>query len=325
MKTTTIGLALSVGILLAGCGSGQIGDTGNAKTDPNNKNLALITGMRGEPFYVSIECAAKAEAAEAGYKLNAQAPEHFEQAEQSQILSSVTGTKPGGVIIAPTDDKALAAPLRQAKNNGIQVIEVDTALEDRSIATSSLSSDNYAGGTLAAQTLAKLVGEKQGSVLALNTKAGTSTTDARAKGFEDEIAKHPNLRLLPTQYTNNEPATAAQVVSATLTSQPDLVGVFGTNLNTGEGAGTALANAGKSGDVQLVGFDASPKQVEDLRNQRVQALIAQDPGAIGRQGVQRAIAAIKGEPVERETKTKMIAITSENMQQKAQYFYKSEC
>ena len=91
------------------------------------------------------------------------------------------------------------------------------------------------------------------------------------------------------------------------------------------GAGTALANAGKSAKVQLVGFDASPKQVEDLRAGRVQALIAQDPGQIGRQGVDQAIAAIKGEPVQRETKTKMIPITKDDMQQQKQYFYKSEC
>lgn len=323
MRKVMLGAVAATALLLAGCGTGQIGDSG--KTDPGNKNLALITGMRGEPFYVSIECAAKAEAANRGYQLNAQAPEKFEQAEQSQILTGVVGTRPGAVIISPTDDKALAAPLRQAKDNGVHVIEVDTALEDRSIATASLSSDNYQGGQLAARTLAKLAGDREGPVLALNTKAGTSTTDARAKGFEDEIAKHPNLRLLPTQYTENEPATAAQIVSATLTSHPDLVGVFGTNLNTGEGAGTALANAGKSGDVQLVGFDASPKQVEDLRAGRVQALIAQDPATIGREGVRRAIAAIKDEQVPRETKTNMIALTKDNMREKSRYFYKSEC
>ncbi|CAM05403.1 monosaccharide ABC transporter substrate-binding protein (CUT2 family) [Saccharopolyspora erythraea NRRL 2338] len=318
-------LAVASVLLLAGCGSGQIGDTGGGQTDPNNRNLALLTGMRGEPFYVSMECAAKQQAAAAGYNINAQAPEKFEQAEQSQMLTGIIGTRPGAVIIAPTDDKALAAPLQQAKNNGVQVVEVDTALEDRSIAVASLSSDNYAGGKLAAQTLAQLTGGKPGAVLALNTKAGTSTTDERAKGFEEEIAKHPNLRLLPTQYTENEPATAAQIVSATLAANPDLVGVFATNLNTGEGAGTALANAGRSGQVQLVGFDASPKQVEDLRNGRVQALIAQDPAAIGREGVDRAIAAIKGQPVERETRTNMIAITKDNMQAQSQYFYKSEC
>ncbi|GAA4886520.1 ABC transporter substrate-binding protein [Saccharopolyspora cebuensis] len=326
MRTHQIAALLTGALLLTGCGSGQIGDTGGAATDPGNERLVLITGMRGEPFYVSMECAAEAEAAAQGYELNAQAPERFEQAEQSQILGSAISTRPGAVIIAPTDDQALAAPLRQAKNNGIQVVEVDTALADRSIAVSSLSSDNYAGGRLAARTLAELTAGRPGSVLALNTKAGTSTTDARVAGFEDEIREHhPHLTLLPSQYTDNEPATAAQVVSATLGAHPDLVGVFGSNLNTGEGAATALANAGRSGDVPLVGFDASPKQVEDLRNGRVQALIAQDPARIGREGVRRAIAAIKGEPVERETKTPMIALTRDTMDEQSEFFYRSRC
>jgi ribose transport system substrate-binding protein len=57
----------------------------------------------------------------------------------------------------------------------------------------------------------------------------------------------------------------------------------------------------------------------------VQALIAQHPGKIGQEGVKRAIAAIKGQPVERETKTEMISITRDNLDQQAQYFYKSQC
>lgn len=321
MRRTTIALALATTFVLTACGTGQIGDGGGTRSD----SLALITGMRGEPFYVSIECAAKEQAAKAGVELNAQAPEQFEQAEQARILNSMAGAQPGAIIIAPTDDKALATPLQQAKDNGVEIVEVDTALQDRSIAKASLSSDNYAGGQLAARTLADLVGGKEGSVLALNTKAGTSTTDARAQGFEDEIARHGNLSLLRTQYTKNEPATAAEIVSATLSAHPDLVGVFGTNLNTGEGAATALANADKSGEVALVGFDASPKQVEDLRAGRVQALIAQDPATIGREGVNRAIAALEGKPVDRETKTDMIALTQDNMREKAQYFYKSHC
>lgn len=329
MKTGKFGTVVAVlsvsALAVTGCATGQIGDSGGNGTNPANKKLGLITGMRGEPFYVSLRCAAADEARKAGYELNAQAPKQFDAAEQTQILSGMTATKPGAILISPNDDTAMANPLKQATNNGIKVIEVDTSLVDRSIASSTLSSNNVEGGRKAARTLAKLVGDRQGSVLALNTKAGTSTTDARAKGFEEEIAKHPNLKLLRTQYTKNEPATAAQIVSSTMAAHPDLVGVFATNLNTGEGAGTALANAGKSGDVQLVEFDASPKQVEDLRNGRVQALIAQDPGQIGREGVRRAIAAITGKQVVRETKTNLISITKDNMGQHKRYFYKSEC
>jgi ribose transport system substrate-binding protein len=77
--------------------------------------------------------------------------------------------------------------------------------------------------------------------------------------------------------------------------------------------------------VKLVGFDASPNQVEDLRAGEVSALIAQDPAAIGRQGVQQVVAAIEGRPTQREIQTDLVAITQADMAQKEQYFYKTAC
>jgi ribose transport system substrate-binding protein len=320
-------VAAVLAVLAAGCGStGTIGEGsgGGQAAPPENKNLVLLPGVKAEPFYISMQCGAQEEAARLGYALTTQAPDRFEAALQTPIVTGVLATRPAGVLIAPTDDVALANPMQQLKDAGITVVEVDTRLQDESVAVSTVSSNNEQGGVLAAQTVAELIGG-QGKVLVLNTKAGTSTTDARARGFEQEIAGHPGITYLGQEYTENEPAVAAQKVSATLAAHPDLAAVFATNLNTGEGAATGIRNAGKTEQVRLVGFDASPNQVEDLRAGQVSALIAQDPATIGRQGVQQAVAAIEGRPVEREIQTDLIAITQADMESKSQYFYRTEC
>jgi ribose transport system substrate-binding protein len=162
-------------------------------------------------------------------------------------------------------------------------------------------------------------------VLVLNTKAGTSTTDQRAAGFEQEIKNYPGITYLGQQYTDNEPSRAASIVTATLSAHGDLAGIFATNLNSGEGAAAGLRNANKLGQVKLVGFDASPKQVDDLRNGVVQALIAQDPASIGSQGVQQAVAAIEGRPTQRDLQTDLVAITKDDMDANSRYFYKNSC
>ncbi|CAL9348094.1 hypothetical protein SUDANB95_00407 [Actinosynnema sp. ALI-1.44] len=322
MSTRTAAL-LGAALLLTACGGGgQIGDSGGSG---NTKKVVLIPGVAAEPFYISMECGFREAAKAKGYEVDVQAPTKFDSTLQTPIVTGVLANKPGAVLIAPTDDKAMAGPMKQLKDAGIKVVEVDTKLEDTSIAVSTVSSNNEQGGQLAAQTLAKLVGGKAGSVLVLNTKAGTSTTDARAKGFEDEIKKFPNLKYVGQQYTDNEPDQAASKVTATLAANPDLVGVFATNLNTGEGAATGLRNAGRTGAVNLVGFDASPKQVEDLRAGAVQALIAQDPATIGRTGVEQAIAALEGGTVERDIETNLVALTKADMDANEKYFYKQKC
>jgi ribose transport system substrate-binding protein len=313
--------------LLAGCGQGQVGQTpgGSAAPAPGNKNLVLVPGVQNEPFYISMQCGAQTEAAKLGYKLDTQAPQKFDASMQTPIVNALGANKPAALLIAPTDDVAMATPMVTLKNMGVKVIEVDTALQDTSVAQSSISSNNSEGGKLAADTLAGLVKGQKGSVLVLDTIAGTSTTNARAKGFTDELKKYPNLKSVGVQFTQNEPDQAASKVTATLSSTPDLVGIFATNLNSGEGAATGLHNAGKIGKVKLVGFDASPSEVDGLNSGDFQALIAQDPTGIGKQGVDQAVAAVEGKPVQRNIDAPLIAITKDDMDAKQQYFYKSSC
>ncbi|HWD04407.1 MAG TPA: ABC transporter substrate-binding protein [Amycolatopsis sp.] len=324
----TAGALASAASLVAACGSGQVGQSGSGSSSnntANSKNLVLVPGVQAEPFYISMQCGAQAEAKKLGYTLTTQAPQKFDAAMQTTIVNALGSNPPAALLIAPTDDQAMLAPIQQVKNRGSKIIEVDTSLKDKSVAASSISSDNTEGGKLAAQTMAKLAGNKAGSVLILDTIAGTSTTAARAKGFEDELKNHPNLKSAGVQFTQNEPDQAASKVTAALASTPDLVGIFATNLNTGEGAATGLRNAGKIGQVNLVGFDASPSEVDGLKKGEYQALIAQDPAAIGTQGVDQAVAALTGKPVTRQLTAGLHSITRDDMDANSKYFYKQSC
>jgi ribose transport system substrate-binding protein len=324
------GAVVAAGALLTACG-GKVGENNNSSSSngaapSGNKDLELVVGVKNEPFYISLQCGAEAAAKAAGYTLNTQAPDQFDATMQAPIVTALGAKKPAALLIAPTDDKTMAPQMKQIKDMGAKVVEVDTALQDTSVAVASISSDNTKGGQLAAQTMAKLNNGKSGSVLVLDTKPGTSTTAARAKGFEEELKNvAPNLKSVGIQFTNNEPAVAAQKVTAAIASTPDLVGVFATNLNSGEGAATGLRSAGKVGQVQLVGFDASPSEVEGLKSGAFQALIAQDPGTIGKVGVEQAVASIEGKPVQRNVSAPLIALTKDDMQTKSEFFYKTKC
>jgi ribose transport system substrate-binding protein len=322
------GVIVAAGALLAACGgSGQVGQTGtgsNANATPTNKNLVYIPGDI-EPFYTSIYCAAKTEAASKGYTLTQQGAPTFAVDQQTPIVNTVANTKPAGVLIAPTDNVAMFNPIQTLANGGTKVVQVDTALKDTSPVQASISSNNTQGGSLAADTLAKLLNGKTGKVLVLNTIAGTSTTDEREAGFANEIKKYPNLTMLPQQYTNNDVAQSTQTLTAQLSSNPDLIGVFATNLNTGQGAATALETAGKKGAVQLVGFDASPQEVQSLQQGVFQALIAQDPATIGVDGVDQVVNAITGKSVTKNISTNLVSLTQSDAAAIAKYTYKSSC
>lgn len=82
---------------------------------------------------------------------------------------------------------------------------------------------------------------------------------------------------------------------------------------------------GALGTVNLGGFDASPSEVDGLRAGEFQALIAQDPATIGKEGVRQAVAALEGDEVERDIEAPLVAITKDTMDQNEKYFYKTSC
>jgi ribose transport system substrate-binding protein len=314
-------IALLVGV--SGCGGD---DGGNGGSAGEKKKLTLVQGVKGDEFYISMACGAQEAAKKAGAELEVTGPEKWDVAQQTTVINSVAAKKPDAVLVAPVDVQAMRGPLQQLKSNGSKIVEVDTKLDDASLRETTISSNNKEGGTLAAKTLAALIGDK-GKVLLVNVKPGISTTDARQQGFEEEIKNHPNIKYLGVQFNNDDPGKAASIVTSTIAANPDLAGVFAANVFTGEGAATGLQQAGKQGTVKLVAFDATPKQVEALQAGAIQALIAQKPYDIGAKGVEQAMNALEGKPVEKEIATDLVAVTKDNMSQPevSKYLYKGSC
>jgi ribose transport system substrate-binding protein len=289
----------------------------------SNKNLVLIQGTKADNFYVTMGCGAKFEAKKLGYNISVQGPATFSAPQQIPIVQSVTASKPAAVMIAPTDEKALIAPMQAMKSAGIKVIQVDTHVSNNSIASASISSNNTKGGELAAQELAKLIKGK-GSVVVMNEQAGVSTTEARINGFMKGIKKYKNITVLKTQFTGDSPSQAAQTITSLYAAHPDLSGVFATNVLVAEGTDTGLKTTGVAGKVKIVGYDADPEQVTDLKKGIVEALVAQQPFQEGVDGVQQAVNAIKGKKTQ-SILTNLAVLTKSNLKAESKYIYKSSC
>ena len=254
-----------------------------------------------------------------------QGPDKFDATLQNPMLDAVAASKPDALLVAPNDVKASAPPLKNLQDKGTKVVLVDTIVTDTSIGVSRIATDNNLGGQKAAEALDQL-GAK-GKVLVISTDPGVSSVDARVDGFKAKAEELGFTLASDTQYSHNQASTAAQVVSAALAKNPDLAGVFATNLFTAQGVATGVKQAGKSGKVKIVGFDAGPDQIKQLEAGDVQALVAQKPYDIGVQGVEQALAALDGKPVTKEIETESLIVTKDNMAEPdvSKYIYKSNC
>ncbi len=200
---------------------------------------------------------------------------------------------------------------------------VDTTLEQPDLAVSQIASDNEAGGREAAKALGDLIGG-EGKVFVNNVRpASRPRTHARRDSRTKPRISGSTTSAWNT--TSDDPAKAAAIAKAQLAKTPDLAGIFGTNLFSAEGSATGVREAGKSGDVKIVGFDAGPKQMEDLDSGLIQALVAQKPADIGKFGVQQAVAALDGKPVKAKIGTESVTLTKDNLKENPDIPYKSEC
>jgi ribose transport system substrate-binding protein len=290
------------------------------------KTVTLMVGVQGDPFYISMECGAQEAAAAAGMTLDVQGPDRFDATLQNPMLDAVLAAAPDALLVAPNDRTASAGPIGRIQDAGSTVILVDTTVDDESIGVSRIATDNFLGGVKAAealQTLGLVEGDK---VLGISVNPGITSTDLRMEGFNEKAAELGFVLVAETQYSNNEASRAAEIVTAQLAADPDLKGVFASNLFTAQGVATGVRTAGAT-DVQVVGFDAGPDQVLQLQQGDVQALVAQQPFTIGRLGVEQAVAALTGGEVTPEIQTESTVVTMDNIDdpEVAQFLYTSEC
>lgn len=337
MKTTRLigASAVTVGVLvLSACGGSSSDGSATASASGSaaaggsgGKKITLMVGVKGDPFYVSMECGAQEAAKAAGATLDVQGPDKFDATLQNPMLDAVSAAKPDALLVAPNDVKASAPPLKRIQDGGSKVVLVDTVVDDATIGVSRIATNNELGGEKAAEGLSTLGLKSGAKVLVISTNPGVSSVDARVAGFKKKAAELGFTLVSDTQYSNNEASKAAQVISAALAKDPDLAGVFATNLFTAQGVATGVKQAGKSGTVKVVGFDAGPDQIKQLEAGDVQALVAQKPYDIGKQGVEQAIASLGGGSVTAKIETESLVVTKDNMTQPdvAKYIYKASC
>jgi len=233
--------------------------------------------------------------------------------QQIEIVETmITDDEIKGIVLAPQSATALVDVVKKAAAAGKPVVVIDSGLNgDAHI--SFVATDNYQGGVMGAERLAKLLDGK-GKVALIRNIPGSASTEAREKGFLDTCQqKYPELEVVAKEYAMGDPTKANEVVSAILTANPELSGIFTANEPGAIGALNAVKGADKLGKVKIVGFDASPTLIAGIRDGSLDSTIVQDPFTMGKRGVEILVAKLNGKDVPKEEKTPIELVTKDNL------------
>ncbi|OYW00192.1 MAG: LacI family transcriptional regulator [Acidiphilium sp. 37-64-53] len=312
-------------VLVVGAFAAMMG-VQRAEAEAKTYTIALVPGIATDPFYITMQRGAAAEAKKLGVHLIWQGGASFSPETQIPILQALLAKHPDALVIAPTNKTALINPIKQYVAAKIPTISVDTTITDDSLLKARITSNNTQGGAAAADAIAKSADEK-GDVAIINVKPGISTTDARQKGFLSEMKKYPHMKVIATEYDDDSPTKAFADTQLLLLKYPHLVGVFGTNVFSAQGAGKAVETSGRKGKVNVVGYDAEPGEVKLLKQGVITTLIVQQPAKEGALGVKYAYDILTGHAgkVPKSRLLTNVTATTQNANDPniAKYFYKS--
>lgn len=261
------------------------------------KVIAVIPKGRAHVFWQSVHAGAVKASREKAVQIvwNGPATESEFNA-QIQIVDAMINQGVNAIALAPIDENAMVQVVERAVAKQIPVVLFDSGLKTDKF-TAQVATDNYAAGALGAQRMGEILGGK-GTVIIVATQAGSASTMAREKGFEDEIAaKFPRIKILDKRYGNSDYAQSLKVAENMLTAHPGVDGLFASNESSSAGASQALKS--RSSKVKMVGFDSSQQLIAELKGGTIDSLVVQHPFRMGYEAVLCAVKAIAGEQMEK--------------------------
>jgi ribose transport system substrate-binding protein len=298
--------------VLGGASCGRESGTGG------RPRIALVLKTLNSPFFIEMQRGAQEAADRLGVALVVQAAEREVDVErQMQIVENLIQSRASALALTPSGSREVVPAIGKANAAGIPVVIVDTRLDSKAVSdagvqtASFVGSDNYRGGQLIGEYLVKASGGTA-AVAVLEGIPGHETGDSRIRGFRDAIAGTPGVRIAASQTANWEREQGFTVFQNMLQAHPAIDTVFACNDMMALGAIEAIAAAGRTGKIRVLGFDA----VDDARRALVagtmEATVAQFPDEMGRIAIETAMKALNGEAVPPEVVVPIGLVTKEN-------------
>ncbi|MCV9966311.1 ABC transporter substrate-binding protein [Pararhizobium sp. BT-229] len=263
--------------------------------------IPLISKGFQHQFWQAVKAGADKAAAELGVTVTFEGPDTEAQVDrQIDMLAAALAKKPVAIGFAALDSQASIPLLQQAKDAGIPVVAFDSGV-DSDIPVATAATDNSAAAGMAADKMAELIGGEGKVALVVHDQTSRTGVDRR-DGFVNRIKeKYPKVEIVTIQYGGGDHLQSTEITKSILQANPDLKGIFGANEGSAIGVANGARELGRT--LVIIGYDSGAQQKQAIRDGLIAGAITQNPVGIGYETVKAALAASKGEKVEKSIDT----------------------
>ncbi|NOJ73955.1 substrate-binding domain-containing protein [Paenibacillus alvei] len=274
--------------------------------------IDLIVKMNQGDYWNTLRSGAEAAAKEFNVKLQFRAPNYEDDISgQIELVNQSIQNGPDAVILAASDYMGLAQVTDRIAYHNIPIISIDSEVGSARVKTY-VGTNNYEAGQLAAKRMIELIHES-GQIAVMNFVQAAKNASQREEGFQDYVARFPNVRVVDIQYSQSNQRNAEEITRNWLAQYPSLDGIVALNAESSIGVGREIQRSGKGGKVKVIAFDSPPETMGLLQDGVVQALILQNPFNNGYLAVKNAVDIIEGRNVPERMDTGIKLIDLDNM------------
>lgn len=306
MKKSIVLLLIALFGVATGCNRGP--------EKPKQKTIAVIPKGVSHSFWLTLKAGADAAGKDLGVAIDWKGPaSETDIAGQINIVEDAINRRVDGIVLAPSHGDSLVPMVLRAQREGIPVTIFDSGISTESY-VSYVATDNRAGGALAAKRMAERLNGK-GKVAILGVKKGSVSTDEREEGFAETLRNQfPGIQVVQWLYGDANAAKSLSTAEDILTTHPDLNGMFASNESSTVGAVRAVRQRNLGASVVLIGFDATPDLIGNIRDGAIDSLVVQNPQKMGYEGVKTIVDKLAGVTPPRRIDTGVALLTKENLE-----------
>jgi ribose transport system substrate-binding protein len=275
MRRFTVLVPLAAALLAAaGCAKTDTGAAGTAEkgqTDTSGQLYIEVSALGSLDYFYDHKMGMERAGKALGVRTEYVGPADYDMAAMANVFELAIAKKPSGIVVVGFEN-SLNALVDKAAAAGIPVVTVDADLPG-SKRVAFVGTGNYRAGFEGGKKMGALL-DGRGKV-ALMTKPGQSNLEERIRGYQDALKQFPGIEVVQVADTQSEPVVAAQAAASLLQKHPDLAGIACVEAAGGNGAATAVREAGRAGKVKIVAMDRGNEVLESIQDGVISATVAQ--------------------------------------------------
>ena len=196
------------------------------------------------------------------------APVNADAVQQLNMIEQAAGKSPDVIAVDVVQADVVVPVMNELIGRGIPVLTFSGGDADSSTGCERIAfvgnTDNKGDGAKLAEELAEAI-NYEGEVACLDGSIGASSHEERIEGFNEVMEKYPNIKVVDRQRDDDDLEKAVKLTENFIQKNPNLKGIWCNNMTNPIGAAQAVEQAGKAGDIVIVGMDHDLRTLEYLK------------------------------------------------------------